>query len=280
MPDILSVHSASQPGKPALIEGERVATYASYNERANRSANAFVGLRVSTGEQVAVQAFNSIEAFEVAAGLRKIQAVGVPINFRLRGEELAYVINDSGARVVCAGPGFVEHLDAARPHIEGERRFVALGGGSNSTAPSLWVTFEELLAGASADEPPSEGVGGLGATMIYTSGTTGRPKGAYRPQGIPLEHVFQSIQLFDLRPDDVHLMAGPGYHSAVGFFCALTTACGGTVVIMPKFDPEDALRLIEQHRVTTTFMAPTLLQRIMDLPKRSGGDTTSLRCEG
>jgi fatty-acyl-CoA synthase/long-chain acyl-CoA synthetase len=115
--------------------------------------------------------------------------------------------------------------------------------------------------------------------MIYTSGTTGRPKGAYRPHGVPAEHVLDSIQLFGLRPDDVHLMAGPGYHSAVAFFSVLTIACGATVVIMPRFDPEEALRLIDRHRVTTTFMAPTLLHRIMDLPAetRARYDVSSMR---
>ena len=85
MPDVLSVHSASQPDKPALVQGDRVVTYATFNERANRAGNAFVTLGVSAGERIAVQALNSIEGFEVAAGLRKIQVVGVPINFRLRG---------------------------------------------------------------------------------------------------------------------------------------------------------------------------------------------------
>jgi fatty-acyl-CoA synthase/long-chain acyl-CoA synthetase len=274
------VHSASQPSKPALIQGDRVATYATYNERANRAANAFAALGISAGDRVAVHAFNSIEGFEIAAGLRKIQVVGVPVNFRLRGEELAYVVNDSGARVVCAGPDFVEHLEAARPHIEGERTFVGLGGGGDGgPGGEGWLSFEDLLARSSPDDPPSEGVGGIGATMIYTSGTTGHPKGAYRPKGVPLEHVLEAIQLFDLRPTDVHLMAGPGYHSAVGFFTTLTTVCGGTVVIMPKFDPEEALRLIDHRRVTTTFMAPTLLQRIMDLPEqtRARYDVSSMR---
>src|SRR5438034_4673865 len=234
MPDILSVHSASRPDVPALIQDDRVLTYAAYNERANRAANAFLAVGVSSGDRVAVQAFNSIAGFEVASGLCKVQAVGVPVNFRLRGEELAYVIDDSGAAVVCAGPEFVEHLQAARPHIKGERAFVALG----AAAPEGWLPFAGLLVRASADEPPSEGTGGLGATMVYTSGTTGHPKGAYRPQGVPLERVLESIQLFGLQRDDVHLMGGPGYHSAVGFFSALTTVCGGTVVIMPKFDPE------------------------------------------
>jgi acyl-CoA synthetase (AMP-forming)/AMP-acid ligase II len=115
--------------------------------------------------------------------------------------------------------------------------------------------------------------------MIYTSGTTGHPKGAFRPDGVPMESVLRAIQLFTIRGTDVHLVAGPGYHSAVGFFAALTGLCGGTNVLMPKFDPETALALIERHRVTTTFMAPTLLQRIMDLPDalRARYDVSSMR---
>jgi acyl-CoA synthetase (AMP-forming)/AMP-acid ligase II len=115
--------------------------------------------------------------------------------------------------------------------------------------------------------------------IIYTSGTTGHPKGAYRPQGLGVERVVESIQMFDVRPDDVHLMAGPGYHSAVVFFTLLTTVVGGTVVIMPRFEPESALALIARHRVTTTFMAPTLLHRIMDLPgdARARYDVSSMR---
>src|SRR5437660_11653720 len=128
MPDVLTVHSASQPDKPALIQGDRVSTYATFNERANRAGNAFTALGVSAGDRIAVQAFNSIEGFEVAAGERKTQVVGVPINFRLRGEELAYVVNDSGAGVVCAGADFVEHLQGARRWTAGDRTFVAFAG--------------------------------------------------------------------------------------------------------------------------------------------------------
>jgi acyl-CoA synthetase (AMP-forming)/AMP-acid ligase II len=90
---------------------------------------------------------------------------------------------------------------------------------------------------------------------------------------------MNSIQMFGLSGDDVHLMAGPGYHSAVAFFSALTTAVGGTIVIMRRFDAETALALIDRHRVTTTFMAPTLLHRIIDLPEevRRRYDVSSMR---
>jgi acyl-CoA synthetase (AMP-forming)/AMP-acid ligase II len=118
---------------------------------------------------------------------------------------------------------------------------------------------------------------GLGASMIYTSGTTGKPKGAWRPHGVDIANVLQVISIFELNQSDVHLMCGPGYHSAVGFFSALHQVLGATVVMQPKFDPEDALDQIQRHGVTTVFMAPTLLQRLVDAQERRPRDTSTLR---
>jgi acyl-CoA synthetase (AMP-forming)/AMP-acid ligase II len=276
VPDILTVYAAANPGKPALICGDDVLTYRDYDERSNRAARALIALGVQPGDRVAVMTYNSISGSVVSAGLRKALAVSVPVNFRLRGAELAYIVEDSGARVVCAGPDFVAHLEAARPLIDSAPVLVATGEG---TPPDGWVRLDDAMAGESSDALPEEPEGGTGAAMIYTSGTTGNPKGAYRPNGIDPTSVVQVIQQFGLRGDDVHLMGGPGYHSAVGAFAAMTILCGATIVIMPRFDAEQALALIERHRVTTTFMAPTLLQRIMDVPDdvRAKYDVSSMR---
>jgi fatty-acyl-CoA synthase/long-chain acyl-CoA synthetase len=113
--------------------------------------------------------------------------------------------------------------------------------------------------------------------MIYTSGTTGNPKGAWRPHGIDIGNVLQVISIFELAQSDVHLMCGPGYHSGVAFFSVLHQVLGATVVLQQKFDAGDALDLVERHRVTTSFMAPTLLQRLVDAQERNPRDTSSLR---
>ncbi len=276
VPDLLTAHAAIHPDKPALICGEQMLTYRAYDERSNRAARALAGLGVEPGDRVAVMSYNSIAASEVSAGLRKAQAVGVPVNFRLRGPELAYIVRDSGARVVCAGPDFVEVVEAARPLMEGRPALAAIG---DATPPAGWVRLEEAIAREPAEPPGTAEETGTGAAMIYTSGTTGHPKGAHRPKGVDPAAVIQMIQLFELSGADVHLMAGPGYHSAVGVFAAMTMLCGGTNVIMTRFDAEGALALIERHGVTTTFMAPTLLQRIMDLPDhvRARHDVSSIR---
>jgi fatty-acyl-CoA synthase/long-chain acyl-CoA synthetase len=129
-----------------------------------------------------------------------------------------------------------------------------------------------------APETLPEAVGdGFGASMIYTSGTTGNPKGAWRPNGVDIANVLQVISIFELTQSDVHLMCGPGYHSGVAFFSALHQVLGATVVVQPKFDADEALDLIARHGVTTTFVAPTVLQRLVDAQQRKPRDASSLR---
>ncbi len=271
--DFLASHAQSTPDKPAVILGDRSLTFAALDRRANRVAHAFESLGCVAADRVAVMSFNSIETFEVASGLRRSGVVIVPVNYRLRGSEVAYVLNDSGAKVVLAGPDHAEVVEAARAEVTGDARFVALG----ETTPSGWLSYPELME-RSTDAPlPDAGGGGLGPSMIYTSGTTGHPKGAWRPHGVNLENVLQIISILDLDQSAVHLTCGPGYHSAVAFFTALHSLLGATVVLQPKFEAAGALDAIEQHRVTTTFMAPTLLQRLVDEQERRPRDVASLR---
>jgi acyl-CoA synthetase (AMP-forming)/AMP-acid ligase II len=271
--DIYSIQAMMRPNKLALVSRERSLTYAELNARGNRVANALRSLGVQAGDRVAVMVHNSLENFEVGAGISKIGVINVPVNYRLREHEIAYVLNDSGAKAIMAGPELVQVVDQARAEVQGEPLYIAIGG----KAPAGWLHYEELLQAAS--ERPPLGEDGLGKTMYYTSGTTGNPKGAYRPAGASAQDVVLIVQTFELAEADVHLVVGPLYHSAPSFFATIHLVLGSTVVVQPKFDAAEALRLIEQHRVTTTFMAPTLLQRLCDVPDRvaSAYDTRSLR---
>lgn len=271
--DFLANHAEMLPDKPAVILGRWSVDFASLNQRANKVANGFTSLGCETDDRVAIMSFNSIEGLEIVNGLRRIGAIVVPVNYRLRGSEVAYVINDSGARVVVADADHVPVVDAARGEIEGERRYITTGG----EPPAAWLGYGDLTENAPSDLPASAQVAVLGASMIYTSGTTGRPKGAFRPHGVNIENVLQVISMFDLSQSDVHLTCGPGYHSAVAFFSTLNQLLGATIVMQPKFQAEDALDLIERHRVTTTFMAPTLLLRLVDAQERKPRDVSSLR---
>ena len=269
--DYLANHAETIPDKPALILGERVLDFATLHRQASRVANVFTALGCREGDRVAWMSFNSLEGAEIANGLRRAGLVIVPVNYRLRGLEIAYVLNDSQAKVAAAGPDHVQAMDAARADVVSNVRFVAAAG----DAPDGWLRYRVLTDRAPDDFASVND--GLGASMIYTSGTTGRPKGAWRPHGVNIANVLQVISIFELSQSDVHLMCGPGYHSAVGFFSVLHQVLGATIVMQPKFEADSALDLIEKHRVTTTFMAPTLLQRLVDAQERRPRDTSSLR---
>ncbi len=272
-PHFLDVHASIRPNKTVLIYEDRSLTYAELNARARRVANALSALGVKAGDRVAVMTYNSLEALEIAGGLSKLSAIGVLLNYRLREHEVAYIINDCQAKVAIAGSGLVGVVEQARAEVTGNVIYVAVG----ADVPQEWKPYEEFLAHASEDVLVGEG--GLGSTMSYTSGTTGKPKGAYRPTGVAVDSVLGIVQAFGLSESDVHLLAGPYYHSAPNFFVAVNMLMGATIVIQPKYDPVNALQLIDQHKITTTFMAPTLLQRLCDVPEDvfSQYDSSSLR---
>ncbi|MDQ2942755.1 MAG: AMP-binding protein [Candidatus Dormibacteraeota bacterium] len=271
--DFLASHAESSPTKPAVILGQRTVDFASLNRRANQAANVFRRLGCEAGDRIAIMSFNSIEGFEIASGVRRTDLIVVPVNYRLRNSEIAYVLNDSGAKVIAAGPEHLDEMLSAASEVRGDRRFVALG----DRMPEGWLSYRALMDSA-PDTRPSDVVGsGLTASMIYTSGTTGHPKGAWRPNGVDISNVLQVISIFELSQSDVHLMCGPGYHSGVSFFSVLHQVLGATVVLQPKFEADDALDLIARHGVTTIFLAPTLLQRLVDAQLQRPRDASSLR---
>ena len=265
------------PGKPAVILGERFIDYATLSARANQAARAITTLGAQPDDRVAIMSFNSLEQYEIASGLRRIGAILVPVNYRLRGPEVAYVLNDSGARIVFTDEEHQAVVDGVRGELKGDCSFIANG---ETVAPG-WLRYSDLLGPPAPPRPtagpPHEWGGQVGASMIYTSGTTGHPKGAWRPNGTGVAYLLQVISIFELTQSDVHLVCGPLYHSAVGLFSVLYQVLGATVVVLPKFDADLALEHIERHRVTTTFMAPTLLLRLVDAQERNPRDVSSLK---
>jgi fatty-acyl-CoA synthase/long-chain acyl-CoA synthetase len=177
---------------------------------------------------------------------------------------MSYVINDSDAALVFCDPSYratIEALDLpkVREIVDYDRA-------------------EELIASHPTEAIDVEGDVTAGASMIYTSGTTGKPKGAVRSRTDP---ALVAALIAELRytPDDVHITTGPLYHSGPSAFSGLTHVLGGTIVILERFDPEQWLRLVDEHEVNTTFTAPTQLKRLVNVAEetRKRYDTSSLR---
>jgi acyl-CoA synthetase (AMP-forming)/AMP-acid ligase II len=273
--DVIAAHAQAKPDAPALIEGERVMSWRDLLSARNRLANALAALGIGPDTHLAIHAHNSIENLLAGAGARGAGAVSVMVNHRLVAEEVAYVLDDSDAAAVFVGDAFLPVVEAVRAGAAKVRHWILIERERRPWALHLG----DLLDKGSPEMAEGVAQQGLGASMIYTGGTTGRPKGALRSAIDPTVTLGFMQGLDMIHPDHVHLVAGPLYHSAPSGFALFSQLLGATVVVMPRFDAEQALALIERHRVTSTFMAPTLVKRLVDLPEAVARryDVSSLR---
>ena len=278
MPDILTTLAAAQPDKPAVIDDRADGTlvtlgYAELNEQANRLANAMRGFGIAPRDRVLWCGQNSPGVVVMTHAARKIGATAVPLNYRLSPEEAAYVTDNCDARLVWADAEYAGLFEEIRPQCPQVERVAIFGGAAGNGQ----LDGEALLAEAATDEPAEPGV--EAQSMIYTSGTTGHPKGAVRTGAGDPETVAAMLALIGYRPDDVYLTTGPLYHSGPGGFMGIAFALGQTIVLQRKFAPEDWLRLVETHRVTSTFSAPTPIRMVCNLPDevKARYDTSSMR---
>lgn len=215
MADILSAHAAAQPDKLALIDdrpGSPVVTYTfrEANERSNQYGALLVDLGVTSETKVVWCGQNSASALVVASAIRKVGAVGVPLNYRLTPEEAAYVVDNSDAEVVVVDAEYAHLIDGIRADTPKVREVLVFDGDG---------ALEARLDRYPVDDvEPVAGV--AGGTMIYTSGTTGKPKGAVRPGVQNAQQGIGLIALIGYQPDDIYITTGPLCHSGPGGFAA------------------------------------------------------------
>lgn len=242
---------------------------------ANRLANGFRASGLAVGDVVAIIAPNCAEY--LAAYLAGIEAglAIVPVNWHLTEDEVSHVLEDSGTRAVVAhaalSPRLLETLaDDAQLELR-----VSVG-----EVPG-YVSIRDFVASQSPQRPDT---GARGRMMAYTSATTGRPKAVKLPERnaeAALEHIVRSNAALGIFPEDenVHLCASMLYHSAPLGGAEIALQMGHRVVLVDRWEPELLLRLIDTHRVTTTFMVPTMFVRLLKLPPetRKRYSTVSLR---
>jgi long-chain acyl-CoA synthetase len=258
-------YAALTPDRPAAIlheTGERL-SYAELEERSVRLSRVLYDAGLRKGDTIALVAGNGLHYFEVYWAALRSGLYFTPVNWHLTAEESAYIVNDSGARVLIVSAQQAElarRLADETPAVEVR---LAFGG----TVPG-YDDYEQALA-AAQPEPLSEQP--LGASMLYSSGTTGRPKGIRHPlQPVSVEDWNPAIaligRLWGFDRDTVYLSPAPLYHAAPLGYSSWVQMHGGTVVVLRKFDPVEALAAIEQHRVTHGQWVPTHFIRMLKLP--------------
>jgi fatty-acyl-CoA synthase len=249
------------PDREAVVDGELRLTYRQFFERCDRWSSALQALGVRQGDRVAYIAPNTHAQLESFYAVPQIGSVLVPVNYRLTPADFAYLINHSGARVVCAHAEYLDAVDAIRPELPAVEAFVAL----ESPRPG-WLDYEAALAGSSgAFTRPEIGESDL-LTINYTSGTTSRPKGVMITHRNAYVNVVGTLLHHPMTCADRYLWTLPMFHANGWTFVWIVTAVGATHVCLRKVDPAAVFEKIERESVSMLCAAPTVLIGIANAP--------------
>jgi fatty-acyl-CoA synthase/long-chain acyl-CoA synthetase len=274
----VELNAHNKPNDTAVIFGEKRISWHELDDRANRVANAFLDMGLSKGDKITVLSFNCSENLELFSGLNKAGFVAVPMNFRNVGPEITYQVNNSDSKAFVLGEEFIDRVWPIRESFEQVMpdRFVVIG----EQTPEGAINYEAFLSGADNTRPNVRVDEDDPCIMIYTSGTTGHPKGAVRShRGVILLSLNACIE-YGFTEKDINLTAAPLYHSAPAFFANTHLYIGAPVCVLKVFDPIAIMEAVEREKITDFFMAPTMFNLILSMPKEEleKYDCSSVRC--
>jgi long-chain acyl-CoA synthetase len=277
-----------------ITAGNRFRSWTDVQVNAARAAGGLAALGVAEDDSVALMLRNDFPTFEVNMAAGQIGAYAVPINWHFTAEEASYILGDCAAKVLVVHGDLLDRIAVGIPPsvkvlVVPTPDEIARAYGvpeDKRRGPAEFETWDAFVGRhAPFTEPPKA----IRGSMIYTSGTTGRPKGVRRRPTTPELQAKSSedvARYWGLKADPaaVVLMNGPMYHSAPAAYGMSSARLGLGMVLQPRFEAEDMLRLIEQHRVSHMHIVPTMFVRLLRLPEevRLRYDVSSLRwiCHG
>jgi fatty-acyl-CoA synthase len=250
--------------REAVIDGDERATYARFFERTDRWSAALQRLGVRPGDRVACIAPNTRAQLESFYAVPQIGAVLVPINYRLTPDDFVYLLEHSGARVLCAHSDYLDALQAVRGRLAGVEHFVALEGARDG-----WLDYERELAASPAEfERPTIDETDL-LTINYTSGTTSRPKGVMITHRNAYMNVVGTLMHLPMTPADRYLWTLPMFHANGWTFVWTVTAVGATHVCLRKVEPAAVFDLMHRESISMLCAAPTVLISLANASQES-----------
>jgi fatty-acyl-CoA synthase len=264
--EMLALHARLFPDKIGASDLERKMTFRLWHSRACRLANAFAGIGLGKGDRVCVLAYNCLEWLEIYAAAALAGVVAVPINFRLTGPEVRYIVENCEARALVVQDEFVGVVEGGRAEFPvPPANFIHFGA---APRPPGYHAYEDLLVQARDSRPSIDIESSDPWTLIYTSGTTGKPKGAIRnhKSGAMLSLVTE-VEL-GISRHDAALLVMPMCHANSLYFFGAFSYCGAacTVYSRKRFDPEHLVRTLAEGSATFTSLVPTHYSMILDLP--------------
>jgi fatty-acyl-CoA synthase len=265
------------PRKTAVVCQDLRFTYADFGDRVGRLAGALRAAGVKPGDRVAFLSLNCHRLLEAYFGVLAAGGILLPLNIRLAGPELTYILNDSGATVLFLEQEFVGLVDSFRQDLRTVRSFHLLDG----VSPAAWLSdqnYDQMLASATPYRPElTEFDENSVAEIFYTSGTSASPKGVMLTHRNVYLHAMSIALYHRARFEDVGLHTIPLFH-ANGWGAAHTiTSVGATHVMVPRFLPEEVFRLVQREKVTGLSLVPIMATVLVNSPARSKYDLSSVQ---
>ncbi len=257
----------------ATICADRVHTYGQFQNRVQKFAGALRTLGITDGERVAILAHNSDRYLEFYYATPWAGGVFVPVNTRLAVPEFAYWLNDSGSEILLVDDAFAGVVEELKSLVGSLREVIYIGDGKT---PDGMKNYEEILAAADPVADAERGGDDL-AGLFYTGGTTGVSKGVMLSHRNFIVNTLNSMTAFNFNEHSRWLHVAPMFHIADG--CAVFGATMGlsSHVFIPGFTPQGTMQAVQEHRVTTTLLVPTMVNMLVNDPELAKYDMTSLK---
>jgi fatty-acyl-CoA synthase len=264
--DVLAMHARMFPDKVGARDLERAMTFREWNNRSCRLANALIGVGLSKGDRICILAYNCLEWMEIYAATALAGLIAVPINFRLVGPEIAYIVENCEAKALIVQDEFLDAVESVRVNLPiPTGNFISIGG---SRRIAGYRGYEDLITNARDGRPRVNVTADDPWTLMYTSGTTGTPKGAIRShKGSAMLSLVTEVEL-SLTSRDSALLVMPLCHANSLYFFGAFTYCGAACTIYSRksFDPEHLVRTLAEGRATFTSLVPTHYIMMLGLP--------------
>jgi len=272
--EFLDLPAMLVPERTAIVfEGEQY-SYTQLKERVNRLADSLNRLGLEKGERAAILEVNCNEYVEACFATTKLGGIFVPLNFRVKQEELAYLVNKAEPKILFMGSRYADMVNSTRPQLSSVKHFIIIDGKYEGM-----ISYDELITSGSPEEKTFAEVNEEDITILmFTAGTTGFPKGVPQDHNAYSSYVLTNVNPPDLEaPAETNVLCMPLYHVA-GIQGLMAGIYGGrTLALMRQFDEKEWFETVQREKANRVMVVPTMLKRIIDYPDFDKYNLSSIR---